>query len=132
MWLNIFIPMKDIGFQIALKCLESHAPQDDQDIGGLNFQIEDLFVTRADGCTLYDTVPGVKSIFETPHPYIYDMECRENFHCKNAEYIHYRLHKIEINCQFKKLQNKPKPFYLDTDFLKIDNKGKDMQKPFWM
>ena len=121
------MPDKDIGFKIALKCMDADGDesnsQDDQNLSQVNFRVEDLFATRADGCTMYETVPGIKSIFETPHPYIFDMECRENFKCKNAEYIHYRLHKMDINCQFRRRPDKPKPQYFDADYLKIDIKG---------
>ena len=52
------------------------------------------------------------------------MECRQSFHCPNADYIHYRLHKMEINCQYRIHKSKLTPVYYDADFLKIDNKGR--------
>lgn len=69
---SVFISNKDLGFQLALICVDPNdVSKINQIIGETNFRIEDLFVTRADGCILYETEPGVKSIFETPHPYIY-------------------------------------------------------------
>ena len=67
---SVFISYKDIGFKLALKCVDASNNDSNHGQKG-NFRIEDLFVPKADGCTLYETEPGVKSIFETPHPYIY-------------------------------------------------------------
>ena len=67
---SVVISYKDIGFKLALKCVDA-IDGDFNEVQKGNFRIEDLFVPKADGCTLYETEPGLKSIFETPHPYIY-------------------------------------------------------------
>ena len=84
-----------------------------------NFRIEDTFATKPNSCILYEVEHG-RSMYETPHPYVFDMNCKNEFICQNSEFIHYRLLKMEVNC----LTTETWPFGPYLDYFEIDKKGR--------